>query len=132
MRRLAFVALSLIAFVPAPVSAACKNDFLAVESWSFRDNGDGKVEIAFTLKPTESRAIRMLDATFGFNDKLGGELGAVRVTRDAAIAEGGSWAETVTRPAKGFSRLLKVDKADVEPFACVRGVIYADGEVAKF
>jgi hypothetical protein len=74
----------------------------------------------------------MVDAQFGFRDALGGNIGSMKLQRDVTIAEGGAYSETGMQGIKSFERLLKVDRADISPYACVKGVVYADGTKELF
>lgn len=131
MSRLVAFSVSLLA-LPALASAGCREDFFTVQDFSFRDAGEEKIEIAFTLQSSAAKAIRMIDADFGFRDALGGRIGAVDLARDVAIPEGGVYSQTALQGTKSFERLLKVDRADIAPFTCVRGVVYDDGSKEEF
>lgn len=112
--------------------AACKTDLFTVSDWSYRDAGEEKVELVFTLQSSSVKPIRMIDAQFGLKDALGGTIGTAKLPRDMKIAPNGTYSETNLWAIKLFDRLLAVDRADITPFTCVRGVVYDDGSKELF
>lgn len=123
---------SVLAAAAVPVLAECREDILTVADYAFKDADDGKVELAFTLKSAQGKPIRLVDGKFGLRDALGGPIGAIALDRDVAIPAGGTFASTMADNAKDWARLTKVNRADIVPYACVRGVIYDDGTSEQF
>ncbi len=135
MKRLLLgVVVSVLLGVPlAPVAVAgCKTDLFTVADWSYRDAGEEKVELVFTLQSASGKPIRMIDAQFGLKDALGGTIGTTKLPRDMKITPNGTYSETNLWGVKLFDRLLTIERADITPFTCVRGVVYDDGTKELF
>jgi hypothetical protein len=115
-----------------PASAACNADMLTMTSWSIKPIDAQGNELKVTLNYTGTRAVKMIDASFGFRDALGGHIASAAIDRDAKIGAGAAYVQTGLWGPYTFERLLKLDHADVQPFTCVKSVLYADGQKEEF
>ncbi len=134
MNKIAKVAFATATTVLMATSAygACKEDFFSIQDFSYHDAGEQNIELAFTLQSLSQKPVRMIDAQFGFKDALGGMVGSMKLQRDVKIDQSGAYAETGKFSQKTFERLLNLDRADIVPFTCVKGVIYEDGTKEQF
>ncbi|MBL4872018.1 MAG: hypothetical protein JKY41_01160 [Rhodobacteraceae bacterium] len=104
--------------------------------FSVQDYDVAKVETGYssgmrlvvTLFNNEERGIRMVDGSIVFQDVLDRDILRVGIDPDQKIDSGGTVIQTGVYTNL---RLLDVSKEDVLVTTCIRGLVYADGEVFK-
>ncbi len=112
---------------------ACNNDLIQVKDWSIRPTDKKNSTISLEFASKSEKAIRMIDASAVFEDKLGEIILAFNLDRDVSLKLGAS--ETTSRelwPNPKYDRLSKVAKDDIKAYVCVRGLVYDDGSKATF
>lgn len=134
-----FLIVVLMMLVASNASATCQSGnehILSLIDWSAtaQPSADPSrifgVDVTLKLKSEASAPIRMIDGTVWFSDALGGSLGGIAINRDLSIAP--KQTRDTTHSMAGFTRLLKVDHADIVTRVAVCGVIYADGSKEEF
>jgi hypothetical protein len=111
----------------APASAACKNDLIALESWSIKPDGDQFNELTTVLVSKAAKPIRMIDGKVGFRDALGEIISAFAIDRDTTLPAGEPVTQVGLWGQNTFERLLKLRHDEVQVETCVRAVLYEDG-----
>ncbi|PQA72227.1 hypothetical protein [Brucella oryzae] len=112
---------------------ACNEDLVRVNDWSIRpvDKENSTISLEFASK--SEKAIRMIDASAVFEDKLGEIILSFNLDRDVSLKPG--LAETTNRrlwPDPKYDRLSKLAKDDIKAYVCVRGLVYEDGSKETF
>lgn len=140
MRWAILVAAVLCAGGAQAQAAKCGNngspDVLRLVSWKGeraapRPNAAPAVEVTVEVENAGAKPIRMIDGVVWFTDALGGHVGGVSVPRDVNLAPGAKLAERA-RYSGAFERLPDLRPNEVQAIACVRAVLYEDGEKATF
>lgn len=107
--------------------AACNYDLVMLSDWEITPRNDTQNILNTTFLFNGDREIRMIDASAGFSDVLGGSIASFRMDRDLRLEPGAQFEQTGLWGMNMFERLLDMEQADVETRVCVRGVVYADG-----
>lgn len=112
--------------------AGCNENMITMLSWNITpiDSDTNQLDTSFRLN--SEKPIRMIDASAGFSDSLGGRIGSFAIERDLRAAPGEEFDQTGRWGRFTFERLLEMERADVVTSTCVRGVIYADGTKEEF
>ncbi|MDR2309788.1 MAG: hypothetical protein LBE54_02245 [Brucellaceae bacterium] len=113
-------------------NAACNDQLLEFVSWSIKPLDADTNEMTAIFKSHAEKPIKMIDASAGYKDALGGRIGSFALERDVAIAPGGSHTETGRWGQNTFERLLKLKPEEVTTSVCVRAVLYDDGTKETF
>lgn len=100
--------------------------------WSIEPIDDTINYLTVTFESALPKHIRMIDATAGFTDALGGAAGWFALERDAEFSEIGQYTETGRWGPSTFERLLDLKHDEVATFVCVRSVLYEDGSKQEF
>lgn len=130
MRRsvlvLAFCALA------APAAAECNRDMLKMTGWEITPIDERYNRLTTRFIADAEKPIRMIDASAGFRDALGGSIASFSIKRDTAITPGQEFTQTGEWGLNTFERLLNLKYDEVETFTCVRAVLYDDGTKERF
>jgi hypothetical protein len=111
---------------------ACSGDVLIVENWAIEPIDKYYNELSWTVRSNLDKPIRMIDASLGFQDALGERIASLSIDRDAAIPAKGTYSDKARWGPSTFERLLHLRKSEVEPFTCVRALLYDDGTKEEF
>lgn len=130
--RSTFALAICFASAAGPSWGACNSDLLTVTDWSIRKIDAGTNELVVTLKSEAEKPIRMIDGQYGFRDALGGRIASAAIERDASLPPSGETTITGLWGPFTFERLLTLKKEEVEPYTCVRAVLYDDGTKEEF
>ena len=128
MKQLAAL-LTLLVTSPAN---ACNLNLVELLSWSIaaEDSDTNRLDTSFRFNGTS--AIRMIDASVGFSDILGGRIASFAMDRDVSLTPGQEFALSGLWGPYTFERLLDLKAEDVTVQVCVRAVVHADGTVERF
>lgn len=128
------VALAALMCSPAAANEFCRGsaDLLTVSEWSIEPIDERANKLVVTTTSHMEKGTRMIDASVGFIDALGGHVGSYTMDRDAKIGSGGTYEQTGRWGQFTFERLLDLLPEDVSPYVCVRSVLYDDGTVERF
>jgi len=134
MRILIGVASLFLGATGAYAAPSCQGslDLLQVSDWSISPIDEDTNSLSVTLSNSGDNAIRMIDGSVAFQDALGGHIASYSIDRDAQIEAHGSFEETGRWGPYTFERLLKLKADEVEAYACVRAVLFADGSKEEF
>lgn len=136
MRSPSFISLAFALLLPGIASAqtACQDglgDTFTVESFQASASDAGYMSgmrLEIVLSNNGDRGVRMLDGSIIFQDVLGRDILRIAMEPDQRIEAGGSATQVGIYTN---TRLLDVEQADVVITTCVRGMVFADGEVFK-
>jgi hypothetical protein len=113
-------------------ATACDDHLLTFSSWSIKAISADTNKITTVFKSHADKPIRMIDASAGYKDALGGVIGSFSLDRDVKIEPNDSYSETKTWGPFTFERLLKLKHDEVTTFVCVKAVLYDDGTKQEF
>lgn len=127
-------AVAVLMCSPAAASEFCSGnaELLTVTEWAIEPIDDQYNSLTVTTTSQMVKGTRMIDASVGFVDALGGHIASYTVDRDAKIAPGGSFEQTGRWGPYTFERLLGLEPEDVSAYTCVRAVLYDDGTKEEF
>lgn len=140
MRWAVLMAAVLCAGGAQALAAKCGNsgnpDVLKLVSWKgerapARPNAAPAVDVTVEVENAGTKPIRMVDGAVWFTDALGGNVGGMTLPRDMKLAPGAKLVERA-RYSGAFERLPDLRPNEVQAIACVRSVLYEDGEKATF
>lgn len=126
------VALMLVVSITAMPAIACNSELLVFESWVIEPIDDRNNRITTVFRSNAEQPIRMIDASAGYVDALGGDIGSFRLNRDILVEPGGAYEETKRWGPHTFERLLTLRPGEVSTYTCTRSVLYEDGTVERF
>lgn len=115
--------------------AGCRADLITVMDWDIRQIEPEprlRMNMDVTIRLDAEKPIRMIDGSITFADALGRSIGTMGIAPDTNIAPGEESTLSSVWGRHTFERLLDMDPADVMTETCVDGLVYGDGEVAKF
>lgn len=115
-----------------PASATCNKDILSITAWSIKPVNTQTNELTVTMTYNGAKPSKMIDATFGFTDALGGRIAAAAVNRDLKVEPGESFTQVGKWGANTFERLLTLERDDVQAETCVRSILLRDGSKETF
>lgn len=125
MRVLLFL-ISIFA-ATSPSLAACNDQVLSIEDWSIKPIDSNTNQIVTIFRSNFPKPIRMIDASAGFRDALGAEIGTFAITRDVSVTPNETFTQTGKWGQYTFERLLVLNPDETQAFTCVRSVLYDDG-----
>lgn len=115
------------AIVGAASASECgsrgNGDLLTLEEWSAEADAFG-ANVLLRLTNQGPAAIRMVDATVGFEDQLGAEVGIWALDRDISIPPGES---VETRISTFEARLANGARLSMIGTVCVHAAVFGDG-----
>lgn len=103
---------------------------LSIKTYSASTPGgySRQLDLIVQIENETDRGIRMIDGSILFQDVLGRDIIRIAIEPDHLIKAG----ETVVQNGRySNTRLADVAPEDVVVSTCVRGLVYADGEVFK-
>lgn len=115
-------------------AAACDEKLIAVTGWTMATTDDPEfLEMTITFRSNAGKAIGEIDASAGFREPDGTEIGRFKVFEYLGFPPGAETSDTVPwKRSNSLAVLLDRKPGDVEAFACVRSVVYADGTTEGF
>lgn len=113
-------------------NAACNDQLIEFVSWSIKPIDSDTNEVTASFKSHAEKPIKMIDASAGYKDALGGRIGSFALDRDLAITPGEEFTETGKWGPHTFERLLKLKPEEVTTYTCVKAVLYTDGTKEEF
>ena len=108
------------------------DEVLSVKEWSIEPIDNRTNLLTVTYSSTLPKPVRMIDASAGFIDALGGEIGRFTLERDVTLSVGREHTETGRWGLFTFERLLTLRHEEVQTFVCTRSVLYSDGTKEEF
>ncbi|MFC3072344.1 hypothetical protein [Shinella pollutisoli] len=113
-------------------NAACNESLLEITAWNIQAIDADTNELSYSIRSNAAKDIRMIDGQLGFRDALGGRIGPLQIERDTVIPAGGTFTDKGLWGRYTFERLLRLKKEEVEPYTCIRAVLYEDGTKETF
>lgn len=127
--------IAAMAVSTASIASECghgSDSLLQVDDWSIEAVDQANNRLTVSLLSTAEQPIRMIDASVGFYDALGGPIASYALDRDAAIDPGDVFTESRVWGPHTFERLLDLRPEDATAVVCVRSVLYSDGTRGDF
>lgn len=119
----------------SPAIAQCRDDLVTVTKWDaalIEPAPSLRMTIVMSVQISGDRPVRMIDGLITFRDVLGNRIASMQMEPDKMLTPGEDHLYSSQWGANTFERLLDLEPADVTVETCVNGLVYADGEVAKF
>lgn len=132
MRTALIMALTALMAVPAAAQQACNRELIEMIDYSITPVDEDTNRLITTFRSNAASTIRMIDASAGFIDALGGTIATFAMDRDISVPPGESFEQEGLWGPHTFERLLDLKKDEVERFVCVRAVLYDDGSKEEF
>lgn len=128
MRAVLLVCLILVS-LPA---RACNETLVEFVSWSIKPLDADTNEMTTTFKSNAAKIIREIDASAGFKELNGEEMGRFGLFPYLTLEPGKEVVETAEWGPHTFESLLGRDQGELTTFVCVRSVKYEDGSGENF
>ena len=126
------VLLFCLVLISIPARAACNETLLDFVSWTIRPLNADTNEMTTVFKSNAPKTIREIDASAGFKELDGEEIGCFKLFEYLMIEAGAEVTETTEWGPHTFEGPPTRKPAELTTFVCVRSVKYEDGTQQSF